>query len=75
MSKSKIVSIICGLGIFITTILMVIRLGKVAYDHSMHPEWSLGVSSAVQITAGLYGIVICIFAIILVVLNLLKKSN
>lgn len=75
MSKNKIISIISGLGIIITTIIMVIRLGNVAYEHSMHPEWSLGVSLAVQITATLYGIVICVFAVILVLSNLLKESN
>ena len=75
MSKSKIVSIISGIGIIVTTIIMVIHLKKVCYEHVMHPEWSLGAWNAVQITATLYGVVICVFAIILVVLNLFEKSK
>lgn len=75
MNRSRNISAICGLGIIITTIIMVIHIGKVAQEHSMHPDWSLGVIGAVQITATLYGIVICIFAIILILTNILKKSK
>jgi hypothetical protein len=72
MNKSKIISLISGFGIIITTIIMVIHLRNVCYEHSMHPEWSLGAWNAVQITATLYGIVICIFAVIPVILNLFR---
>ncbi len=76
MSKSKVISIISGLGIIITTIIMIIHLGKVTQEHLIHEnEWSLGVVGAVQTTATLYGIVICIFDIILVLTNVLKKSR
>ena len=72
---NKIITLICGLGIIITTIIMSIRLEILAYDYSMHPERSLGVAGAVQITAIQYGIVICIFTIILVLVSILKKSK
>lgn len=75
MNKSKVISIMCGLGIIITTIIMIFNLKNVAYEHSMHPEWSLGVSNAVQIVAIIYSVVICIFTIILVLTHLLNKSN
>ena len=75
MSKRKIASIVSGLGILITTITMVIHLEKVCCEHSLHPEWSFGVCNAVKVTAIEYGTVICIFAVILTVLNLVKKSK
>lgn len=74
MNKSKIIAIIAGLGIIITAITMVIHLPKICYEHMMHPEWSLGAWNAVQISAILYGIVICIFGIVLVVLNWRKND-
>ena len=74
MKKSKIISIILGLVIIITTIIMVFHLGNVAYEHSIHSDWSLGVVGAVQITATLYGIIICILSSILVLINLLGKN-
>lgn len=75
MKKSKIVSIICGLGIIITTIIMIIRLPLIAQEHSIHQDWTLGVKGAVQIMSTMYGAIICIFTIILVLVNVLKKSN
>ena len=75
MGKNKIASIICGIGIIITTIIMIIRLGMVAYEHSLHQlDWTLGVEAAVQITGIFYGIVIGIFTIVLVLINILRKS-
>lgn len=74
MNKSKIIAIIAGLGIIITTITMVIHLPKICYEYTIHPEWSLGAWNAVQISAILYGIVICIFGIVLVVLNWRKND-
>lgn len=75
MNKSKVISILCGLGIIITTIIMIFNLKNVVYEHSMHPEWSLGVSNSVQIVAIIYSVIICIFTIILVLTHLLNKSN
>ena len=76
MNKSKIVSIICGLGIIITTIIMIINLPLIAQENSLHQnDWSLGVKLAVQIMSTIYGVIICIFTIILVLVNVLKKSD
>ena len=71
----KIVSIVCGLGIIITTIFLIIDVKKTAISYLMHPESSLGVTNAVQLTAMVDGTIICIFAIILVVLNIFDKEN
>ena len=73
--NKKIVSIICGLGIIITTVLLIIDVKKTAISFQMHPEASLGAANAVQLTAIMYGIVICIFALVLVLLNVLNKKN
>ena len=75
MKKSKLISIILGLLIIVTIILMVFHLENVAYEHSIHDDWSLGVVGAVQITATLYGIIICILSSILVLINLFGKNN
>ena len=76
MSKGRAISIISGLGIIITTIIMIFHLGKVAQMHLIHQnKWSLGVVGAVQITATLYGIVICVFSIILILINIFIKSK
>ena len=75
MKKSKIISIILGLLIIVTIIIMVSNLGNVAYEHSIHDDWTLGVVGAVQITATLYGILIGILSSILVLINLLGKKN
>lgn len=73
MKKNKIISIICGLVIIITIIIMTNRLGTVAQNFCMHMDWSLGVEGAVQTTAMFYGIIIGIFTIVLVLINTLKK--
>lgn len=75
MKSSKIVSIVCGIGIIVATIVMIIRLGEVAQEYQFHSDWSLGAVNAIKITAQSYGAVICFFTIILVVINVLKKSN
>ena len=75
MKKNKIVSIKCGIGIIITTIIMIIRLPLIAQEFSIHQtDWSLDVESAVRMTAIMYGVVICIFTIILVLANILKNK-
>ncbi len=73
MKKSKIISIICGIGILATIVIMIINIGNVALEFCSHNDWSLGVESAVRIHALVYGIIIGVFTTILVVLNLLKK--
>ena len=74
MKKGKIASIVWGIGIIITTIMMIIRLSIVADEFSMNQlVWTLDVKTAVQMTGIFYGIVIGIFTIILVLINVLKK--
>lgn len=74
MKKNNIASIICGLVIIITTIIMIFRLGFVANEQCLHAsEWTLGVSDAVQMTTSIYGIIIIGFTIALVIINVLKK--
>ena len=73
--KKTIVSIICGLGIILMTIMMIIDVKKNAISFQMHPEASLGVANAVQLTAILYGTVICILTLILLLINVLDKKN
>lgn len=73
MSKRKIISIILGVVIIVLMIIMPFHLKKVCYEHSMHPEWSLGAWNAVYISALLYTFVISILTLILVLLNNIKK--
>ncbi len=72
MNKTKIATIIAGLGIVITTIIMIVHLEKVCYQYCMHPERSLGAWNAVRITATVYGGIICFLTIVLVGLNVRK---
>ena len=71
----KIVSIFCGLGIMITTILMIIEVKNTAISFQMHPEASLGVPNAVQLTVIMYGTIICVLALILVLLNVFNTRR
>ena len=73
MSKRKIISIILGVIIIVLMIIMPFHLKQVCYEHSMHPEWSLGAWNAVHISALLYTFVISILTLILVLLNIIKK--
>lgn len=73
MSKRKIISIILGVVIIVLMIIMPFHLQQVCYEHSMHPEWSLGAWNAVYISALLYTFVISILTLILVLLNIIKK--
>lgn len=73
MSKRKIISIILGVVIIVLMIIMPFHLKQVCYEHSMHPEWSLGAWNAVYISALLYTFVISILTLILVLLNNIKK--
>ena len=73
MKKKKIISIVLGVIIIIITIIMPIHLKQICYEHSMHPEWSLGAWNAVCITAIVYSIAISILTIIVLLLNILKK--
>ena len=76
MRKKKIISIILGIVIIITAVIMPFHLKQICYEHSIHQEeWSLGAWNAVQISATLYSIVICVLTLILVLLNVLKKSK
>lgn len=73
MSKRKIISIILGVVIIVLMIIMPFHLKQVCYEHSMHPEWSLGAWNAVYISALLYTFVISILTLILVLLNIIKN--
>ena len=75
MSKRKKISIILGVVIIVLMIIMPFHLKQVCYEHSMHPEWSLGAWNAVYISALLYTFVISILTIILVLINIIKKSK
>ena len=75
MGKRKIISIILGIVIIIIAVIMPFHLKQICYEHSIHQEWSLGTWNAVQISATLYSIAICILTLILVLLNVLKKSK
>ena len=75
MNKSTTITIILGVAIVITTVIMIIRLGLVAKEFSMHPEWSLSVVGAVQVTAMFYGIIMFILTMFLVLVNVLKSYN
>lgn len=75
MEKRKIISIILGIIIIIIMIIMPFHLKQVCYEHSMHPEWSLGAWNAVQISSIIYTLVICILTIILVLINVIKKQK
>ncbi len=76
MNKTKIVTIILGIVIIILTIVMPFQLKQICYEHSMHSgEWSLGAWNAVQILAIFYSIVISILTLIIVLLNILRKSK
>ncbi|MBO5141786.1 MAG: hypothetical protein J6C46_02095 [Clostridia bacterium] len=73
--NKKIFSIVCGLGIITMTIILIIDVKKTAISYQMHPEASLGVANAVQLTAMIDGTIICIFTVILVLLNIFNKKN
>lgn len=75
MEKRKILSIILGIIIIIIMIIMPFHLKQVCYEHSIHPEWSLGAWNAVQISSIIYTLVICILTIILVLINVIKKQK
>lgn len=75
MEKRKIISIILGIVIIIITVIMPFHLKEICYRHSIHQDWTLGACGAVQISAALYSIVICVLTLILVLLNVLKKSK
>ena len=76
MEKRKIVSIILGVIIIIIAVIMPFHLKQICYEHSMHSqEWSLGAWNAVQISAAFYSITISILTLILVLINVLKKSE
>lgn len=75
MEKRKTISIILGIVIFIIGIIMPFHLKQICYEHSIHQEWSLGSWNAVQILATLYSFVICVLTLVLVLLNILKKSK
>ena len=75
MEKRKIVSIVLGIIIIVIAVVMPFHLKDICYEHSMHQEWSLGSWNAVFITTILYCVAISILTIILVLLNILKKSK
>ena len=76
MEKKKIVSIIIEIIIIIIAVIMPFQLKQICYEHSIHQaEWSLGAWDAVYISAILYSIAIIILTIILLLLNIPKKSS
>ncbi len=76
MEKRKIISIILGIVIIIINVIMPFHLKQICYEYAIHQEeWSLGAWDAVQILAILYSLAICVLTLILVLLNVLKKSK
>ncbi len=76
MEKKKIISLVLGVVIIVISISMPFHLKQICYEYSMHQqEWSLGVWNAVQIYAIIYEIAISVLTLILVLLNVLKKSK
>lgn len=76
MEKKKNISLVLGLVIIVISIAMPFHLKQICYEHSMHQqEWSLGAWNAVQVYATIYGIAISVLTLILVLLNVLKKSK
>ena len=74
MKKSTILSILCGLVIVVTTIVMIFRLSFVADNYCAHVgEWSLDVYSATLFTSIIYATIIIVFTILLVIINIHKK--
>lgn len=75
MGKRNILSIVLGIITIIIAIIMPFHLKQICYEHSIHPEWSLGAWNAVYISAILYSIAISILTIIILLINILKKSK
>ena len=76
MEKRKIISIVLGITIIITAIIMPFHLKQICYEHVLHAEeWSLGAWNAVQIVATIYSIIISVLTLILAFINVLKKPN
>ena len=74
MKKSTILSIICGLVIVVTTIVMIFHLSFVADNYCAHVgEWSLDVFTAVLLSSIVYATIIIVFTILLVLINVFKK--
>lgn len=75
MEIRKIISIILGIIIIVIAVIMPFHLKEICYRHSIHQDWTLGACNAVQISSALYSVVICFLTLILVLLNVLKKSK
>ena len=75
MSKYNVLSIVLGICILVTTVIMVIQVSDTAYEHSIHEEWSLGVKYAVRIMLSIYSVIICLLSTALVVVNLKVKKK
>ena len=75
MKKKKIISIILGILIIIIAIIMPFHLKEICYEHSHHPEWSLGASNAVHISAFFYSCTISILTLILLLINVLNRKK
>ena len=76
MEKRKILSIILGIVIIIIAVIMPFRLKQICYEHSLHQnDWTIDASFAVYISAILYSVAISILTLILLLLNVLKKSK
>ncbi|MBQ9314779.1 MAG: hypothetical protein IJ220_07325 [Clostridia bacterium] len=75
MNKSKIISITIGIMMIIILIIMPFHLKQICYEYSIHTENSLGAWNVVQIQSAMYNILIGILTIILVIINVLRKSK
>ncbi len=76
MNMKKIISIVLGILIIVVAIIMPFHLSQICYEFDMHQqEWTLSGWAAVQIQATIYGIIICVLTLILVLMNVLKKSK
>ena len=75
MKKKKVISIILGILIIIIAIIMPLRLKEICYEHSHHPEWSLGAWNAVYISTFFYSCLISILTLILLLINTLNNKK
>ena len=75
MKKKKIISIIIGIIIIIIATITPFRLKSICHEHSLHPEWSLGAWNAVYISALFYCFIISVLTLVLLLINVLKKSK
>lgn len=75
MKKKKIISVVLGIMIIATAMIMPFHLRQICHKFTGHYDWTMSAWGAVQIYATIYGIIICALTIILVILNVFEKSK